>query len=63
MVRKLLFIKILIIFTSFKMKAQTLHIENPSKELVEFFRKLRAEKEKHKAKLVAGKNTYFPKSK
>ncbi len=27
------------------MKAQTLHIENPSKELLEFFRKLRAEKE------------------
>lgn len=45
------------------MKVQTLHIENPSKELVEFFRKLRIEKEEHKAKLVAKKNTYFPKSK
>lgn len=45
------------------MKAQTLHIEKPSKELLEFFRKLRAEKEEHKAKLIAKKETYFPKSK
>jgi hypothetical protein len=43
------------------MKAQTLHIENPSKELVEFFRKLRAEKEEHKAKLLAKKDLYFSK--
>lgn len=45
------------------MKAQTLHIENPSKELLKFFRKLRAEKEEHKAKLIAKKDFYFPKSK
>jgi superfamily I DNA and RNA helicase len=45
------------------MKAQTLHIENPSKELVTFFRKLRAEKEEHKAKLLTKKEFYFPKSK
>ncbi len=45
------------------MKAQTLHIENPSKELLIFFRKLRAEKEEHKAKLIAKKDIYFPKSK
>ena len=45
------------------MKAQTLHIENPSKELVAFSRKLRAEKEEHKAKLLAKKDLYFPKSK
>ena len=45
------------------MKAQTLHIENPSKELLNFFGKLRAEKEEHKAKLIAKKDTYFPKSK
>lgn len=45
------------------MKAKTLHIENPSKELLLFFRKLRAEKEDHKAKLIAKKDLYFPKSK
>jgi hypothetical protein len=45
------------------MKAQTLHIENPSKELLQFFRKLRTEKEEHKAKLIAKKDFYFPKSK
>jgi len=45
------------------MKAQTLHIENPTKELLEFFRKLRAEKEEHKAKLISKKDLYFPKSK
>jgi hypothetical protein len=45
------------------MKAQTLHIENPSKELLTFFRKLRATKEETKVKLVAKKNDYFPKSK
>lgn len=50
-------------FCNIIMKAQTLHIENPSKELVEFFRKLRAEKEEHKAKLVARKDAYFPKFK
>jgi hypothetical protein len=42
------------------MKAQTLHIENPSKELVTFFRKIRAEKEENKAKLLAKKDLYFP---
>ena len=45
------------------MIAQTLHIENPSKELLEFFRNLRAEKEEHKKKLVAKKDLFFPKSK
>jgi hypothetical protein len=45
------------------MKAPTLHIENPSKELLTFFRKLRAEKEEHKAKLLAKKDLYFPKTK
>lgn len=45
------------------MKAQTLHIENPSKELLLFFRKLRAEKEAHKAKLLLKKELYFPKTK
>jgi hypothetical protein len=45
------------------MKAQTLYIETPSKELLEFFRKLRSTKEENKAKLIAKKNTYFPKSK
>ena len=45
------------------MKAQTLHIEKPSKELLEFFMKLRAEKEEYKAKLIAKKEIYFPKSK
>ena len=45
------------------MKTQTLHIENPSKELLEFFRKLRIEKEEHKAKLLAKKDLYFPKIK
>ncbi|TQM39252.1 hypothetical protein [Flavobacterium branchiophilum] len=45
------------------MKTQTLHIENPSKELLVFFRKLRAEKEEHKTKLLSKKDIYFPKSK
>lgn len=45
------------------MKAQTLHIESPSKELLDFFRKLRAEKEENKAKLLSKKYFYFPKSK
>ena len=45
------------------MKAQSLHINNPSKELLEFFRKLRMTKEENKAKLIAKKNFYFPKSK
>lgn len=45
------------------MRAQTVHIENPSKELLEFFKKLRAEKEEHKAKLIAKKDLYFSKSK
>jgi len=45
------------------MEAKTLHIENPSKELLEFFRKLRVEKEEYKAKLIAKKDLYFPKSK
>jgi len=42
---------------------QTLHIENPSKELLQLFRKLREEKEEHKAKQIAKKDLYFPKSK
>ena len=42
------------------MKAKTLHIDKPSKELVSFFRKLRAEKEEHKANLLAKKDLYFP---
>ena len=46
-----------------KLGIQTLHIENPSKELLQFFRKLREEKEEHKAKQIAKKNLYFPKSK
>lgn len=45
------------------MKSKTLHIEKPSKELLEFFRKLRTEKEEHKAKLIAKKDLFFPKSK
>ena len=45
------------------MKAQTLHIENPTKELLEFFRNLRFEKEEQKTKLVAKKDIFFPKSK
>ena len=45
------------------MKAQTLHIENPSKKLLQFFRELRAEKEVQKANLLAKKELYFPKSK
>lgn len=45
------------------MKAQTLHIENATKELLQFFMKLRAEKEEHKAKLIAKKDFYFPKTK
>lgn len=58
-----MYLKINTNFALLIMKAQTLHIENPSKELLEFFRKLRAEKEEHKAKLIAKKDTYFPKSK
>jgi len=38
---------------------QTLHIENPSKELLQFFRKLREEKEEHKAKQIAKKIFIF----
>jgi len=45
------------------MKAQTLHIENPSKELLVLFRKLSATKEETKATLVDKKDHYFPKSK
>lgn len=45
------------------MKAQTLHIETPSKEVLNFFRKLRATKEENKAKLISKKDIYFPKSK
>ncbi len=45
------------------MKTQTLHITKPTKETVEFFRNLRTLKEENKAKLIAQKNTYFPKSK
>ena len=40
---------------------QTLHIENPSKELLQFFRKLREEKEEHKAKQIAKKKSLFSK--
>ncbi len=45
------------------MKAKTLQIENPSEDLLKFFRNLRIEKEAHKAKLIAKKDLYFPKSK
>lgn len=45
------------------MKTQTLHITNPSKETLEFFRNLRISKEENKARLIAKKNAYFPKSK
>ncbi len=45
------------------MKSQILHIENPSKELLKFFKKLRAEKEESKEKLIAKKHIYFPKTK
>ncbi|MCL9806459.1 hypothetical protein NAT51_13055 [Flavobacterium amniphilum] len=45
------------------MKAQSLHIKAPSKEVLEFFRKLRATKEENKAKAIADKDSYFPKSK
>jgi hypothetical protein len=45
------------------MKAPTLHIENPSEELLAFFRKLRLEKEEQKSKLIAKKDNYFPKTK
>lgn len=45
------------------MKAQTLHITKPSKETLEFFRKLRTLKEDNKVKLIAKKDIYFPKSK
>ena len=58
-----MYLKINTNFALLIMKAQTLHIENPSKELLEFFIKLRAEKEEHNAKLIAKKDTFFPKSK
>lgn len=58
-----MFLEINTNFVRPSMKAQTLHIKNPSKELLNFFRKLRTEKEEHKAKLIAKKDTYFPKSK
>jgi hypothetical protein len=41
------------------MKAQTLHIEKPSKELLEFFRKLRAEKKNTKQNLLLKKKPIF----
>lgn len=55
--------KIYINFVPYKMKAKTLHIETPSEELLKFFRNLRAEKEEYKAKLIAKKDSIFPKSK
>lgn len=45
------------------MRSKTLNIENPSKELLNFFRKLRTEKEDNKAKLIAKKRLYFSKVK
>ena len=45
------------------MKAQTIHIEKPSKELLQFLRELRAKKEETKSNLIAKKDLYFPKSK
>jgi hypothetical protein len=45
------------------MKTQPLHITQPSKETLEFFRNLRTSKEENKAKLIAKKDIYFPKSK
>lgn len=42
------------------MRANILHIGNPSKELLNLFRKMRTEKADYKAKLVAKKDIYFP---
>ena len=45
------------------MKAQTLIVENPTKKLLQFFRNFRADKQEHKAKLIAKKDMYFLESK
>jgi hypothetical protein len=45
------------------MKIETTVIENPSEDLLMLFRKIRAVKEENKAKLIAKKDFYFPKSK
>lgn len=42
------------------MKTNTLHIDKPSKELLEFFRKFKVEKEEVKADLISKKDLYFP---
>lgn len=45
------------------MNSNTIHIENPSKQLLEFVRKLGIVKEERKAKLLSQKDKYFNKSK
>jgi len=43
------------------MLVKTLHIENPSEQLLNFVRKLQAEKEENKKKLVSKKDDFFKK--
>jgi len=43
------------------MKVSTLHIEKPSKELLELVRKLQAEKQARKKELKDNWHLYFPK--
>ncbi|MGC4130257.1 MAG: hypothetical protein QM564_12040 [Bergeyella sp.] len=43
--------------------AKKINIENPSKELTQFFRKMRLAKQEKKASYIAKKDIYFPKAK
>ena len=45
------------------MKTSTVHIEKPSKGLLELVRKIQAEKEVRQEEIKANWNTYFPKKK
>lgn len=45
------------------MKTSTVHIEKPSKGLLELVRKIQAEKEVRQEEIKANWNNYFPKKK
>lgn len=45
------------------MKSSTVHIEKPSKGLLELVRKIQANKEDCQKEIKANWNTYFPKKK